>query len=119
GCDLSHKTGITHGESTYIEYRLGGAGVTMHYKRMSKMNDTTLRGRTATAPDANIRMIDKDRAAMNVLNQPGATMLQEVYHLTTDLRFGYTTDITLNVTKRNKGLLHSAKGSGIHTFTAP
>ncbi len=114
GFDTAKRTGIKADEATYVEFVLGGAGLGIYYKRMSKM--TAPADFTASfAATSETREIGMNNAEMNRRGKAGLPF-NEIYQVTTAAKKGLTSQAQVNQTKSNKGLLHAVKMSALDTF---
>lgn len=110
GFDTSSKgTKIKPGETTYLEYRLGGnSSCTVYYKRMSKMDTTGTFGGT----DPDVGLIRRDMAnTVDVWNP--------AFKLTDTKTSNLTTTATIKTTRSNKGELHQVGQQALDTFNHP
>lgn len=114
GFDTSKGTHIKSNEATYVEFVLGGAGLAIHYKRMSKMTTQTDFTASFAATDE-MREIGLNYAEINRRGKAGLPF-QEVFQATTQAKKGLTSQAQIRQTKSNKGLLHPVKMSELDTF---
>jgi len=117
GFDASSGTKLGPTDSLYIEFRAkGGGAVTFHYKRTSKVTAPTDRANPSSTT-GDLREIDLDRAAMNAAGKRGEAYAEK-YQLTTRLKYGATSSVTLTkVTRGNKGDFHEVGAKDVVTFT--
>lgn len=117
GFNTGSGTGIKHGETAYVEYRVAGSGAcSVHYKRMSKVTAPTTLGKTAVSTSPDIQQIAKDQVATKASFVPGKDVVP-VYGLVNRLDKGATPSASLTtVTKGNKGDFHEVKAKDIVAF---